>query len=306
MCSRQRSIGGGPPRAKTAHDSLSPARLLRRPMRTAAEILFHLITVKNPPPPAIPEDGFDADDRSAARFFSRFGLALDLEGKTALDIGCGTGSLCIEAARRGASRVVGIDMQLIDVARDRLRDGHAGIAQVVEFLETRGSLEEVGVETFDVVFSKDSFEHYADPESFIEVISRFLAPGGLLVIGFGPPWKAPTGGHIGYMTRVPWAHLVFPESVIMRERRRFRPDENAQQFAEIVGGLNKITLGRFRSMMASSELECMHFATNVSDKFAVRIMSVLGHLPPLREFLTVNVYSVWRKPRPSVRPAPGT
>lgn len=266
--------------------------------------LFHLISAKDPSPPAIPEDGFDADDASTERFFARFGSVLELRGRTVLDIGCGTGSVCIAAARQGAGRVVGIDMQLVDVASNRLRVCHPDLAPVVEFLETRGSLEELGSETFDVIFSKDSFEHYADPERFVHVITRFLAPGGSLVIGFGPLWKAPTGGHIDYMTRLPWAHLVFPEQVIMQERRRFRPDEDAERFEDIVGGLNKITLRRFRSMMASSGLDCTYFATNVSDNPVVRVMSALGRIPPLRELLTINVYSIWRKPLAPGR-APG-
>jgi len=43
------------------------------------------------------------------------------------------------------------------------------------------------------------------------------------------------------MTPLPWAHLLFPESVIMNERKRFRPDENANKFEEVKGGLNKMT-----------------------------------------------------------------
>lgn len=265
-------------------------------MNISSERLFHLISVKNPAPSASPEAGFGSDDASTGRFFTRFGAALDLEGKRVLDVGCGTGSVCIEAARRGASRVVGIDMQLVDVARRRLREIQPSLADVVDFVETVGELGELGGETFDVIFSKDSFEHYADPERFVHVITRFLAPGGSLVIGFGPLWKAPSGGHIDYMTRVPWAHLAFPEEVIMKERRRFRPDEHAERFEDIVGGLNKITLGRFRSIMSSSGLDCAFFATNVSDKPAVRVMKTLSRIPALREFLTINVYSIWRKP----------
>jgi SAM-dependent methyltransferase len=265
-------------------------------MSVGSERLFHLISVKNPAPPMSPEAGFDSDDSSTRRFFSRFGPALDLDGKRVLDVGCGTGSTCIEAARREARRVVGIDLQLVEVARNRRRTLQPALADVIEFVETVGGLEELGGETFDVIFSKDSFEHYADPEHFVHVITRFLAPGGSLVIGFGPLWKAPFGGHIDYITRVPWAHLVFREDVVMKERRRFRPDERAERYEDIVGGLNKITLGRFRTIMSSSGLDCAFFATNVSDRPAVRVMKALSRIPAFREFLTINVYSIWRKP----------
>jgi len=58
-------------------------------------------------------------------------------------------------------------------------------------------------------------------------MKQYLKQDGLLVIGFSPLWKAPYGGHIRFMTKLPWAHLIFPEEVIMAERRRFRPDEEA-------------------------------------------------------------------------------
>jgi hypothetical protein len=89
-----------------------------------------------------------------------------------------------------------------------------------------------------MILSKDSFEHYDDPEHFITTIAERLNPGGELVIGFGPLWKSPTGGHINYMTPLPWAHLLFSENVIMAERRRFRPQENARRWSEVRGGLN--------------------------------------------------------------------
>ena len=257
--------------------------------------LFHALSVKHVSPPDA-AGGRAHDEESMRRFFDRFGDRLDLAGAVVLDVGCGTGVVCLEAARRGAARVVGVDMQLIDVARDNLCEHAVQLAETVSFVETDGSLNELGDETFDVIFSKDSFEHYADPEHFVHVITRFLTPGGSLVIGFGPLWKAPTGGHIDYITRVPWAHLVFPEKVIMQERRRFRPGENAERFEDIVGGLNKITLRRFRSIMASSGLDCAYFATNVSDHRVVRAMAVLSRIPPLRECLTINVYSIWRRP----------
>ena len=254
---------------------------------------FHAICRKEVPPPAGIDD-FATDQAAATKFFDRMGARLELSGKSVLDVGCGTGAVCIAAARLGAARVVGVDLQLIDVAREHVAAAGSGVEDRIELLETDGTLRELGGDTFDVILSKDSFEHYPDPESFVHAITRYLAPGGTFAIGFGPPWKAPTGGHIDYMTRVPWAHLLFPEHVIMEERRRFRPDDPALRFGDIVGGLNKITLARFRSLMATSGLECMFFATNVSSSRAVAAMKVIARLRPLREYFTVNVYSIWR------------
>jgi SAM-dependent methyltransferase len=143
------------------------------------------------------------------------------------------------------------------------------------------------------VLSKDTFEHVGDPEGYIAEMRRLAAPGGLIVIGFGPLWKSPFGGHIDFMTGMPWAHLLFPEGVIMQERRRFRPDEDARRFEDIKGGLNRMTLERFETIMAGSGLRCRSFATNRSDSRLVQLMKAPSALPAQREYFTSNVYGVW-------------
>jgi SAM-dependent methyltransferase len=261
-----------------------------------AETLFRLVTVRDYVPPAADEVESDYAERSVPRFLDRFDGRLDFAGKTVLDVGCGLGVLCLEAARRGAAEAVGIDIGGVEAPRRYLRERAPELADRVQFLETDASLGAVAGRQFDLVLSKDSFEHYADPESFIHPLAALVAPGGSLAIGFGPLWKSPTGGHIDFMTKFPWAHLIFPEPVIMRERRRFRPDEDARTFGEIRGGLNKMTLRRFRAIVATSGLECEYFATNVSDSRVVKLMSAISRVPPLREYFTQSVYTILRKP----------
>jgi SAM-dependent methyltransferase len=231
---------------------------------------------------------------STKRFFARFEGVLDVKGKSVLDVGAGRGEVITEAAHRGAERVVGIDIDVPEQALKMIAEDPL-TAERVALLPTDGSLLELGSETFDIVLSKDSFEHFVDPEAFVFTLARHVQPGGVLAIGFGPLWKSPMGGHIDYMTPVPWAHLVFPEEVIMDERRRFRPD-GARTFEQVPGGLNKMTLRRFQRIMASSGLEQVYFATNVGDHPAVRAMRVVSRVRPLREYFTTNIYGVWRKP----------
>jgi SAM-dependent methyltransferase len=264
-----------------------------------ASRLFHAVVRKDAVPPTYSDDEYEGtyeyDVESARRFFARLGDALDVDGKSILDIGCGGGLVCVAAAQRGATHAVGVDMQPLGLPRAKLADRFPALDGVVTLIDTDGSLREVGDRQFDVLISKDSFEHYDDPEGFITTMDRFLAPGGQFVIGFGPLWKGPTGGHIDFMTKVPWAHLIFPERVIMAERRRFRPAENADRFAEVRGGLNKMTLQRFETIMTSSGLRRRHFATNVSDSPMVKAMGLVSRVPPLREYFTANVYGIWEK-----------
>jgi len=266
--------------------------------RREAEKLFHLICVKDYESQEIDEgEHAQAGPDSARKFFGRYEVDVDLANKSVLDIGCGYGGAAIYMAQRGASRVVGIDIdgRRPDIAKSIVTLDYPHLMRIVEFKQPR----ELEDEKFDVVFSKDSFEHYADPESFIFTMMRHMREDGIMVVGFGPLWKSPYGGHIRYMTKLPWAHLLFPEKVILAERRRFRPEENATKFEEIVGGLNKMTFARYLSIVESAGLEIAYQRANASDRKLIWLCNILRRLPFLREYFTISVYSILRmKPLP--------
>jgi len=232
--------------------------------------------------------GFD----EAKEFFNRFGGRVDIAQKTILDFGCGLGSCCFYMALNGARKVVGIDIDegRISFAKSKVASEYKHLSGVVEF----GLNSDLKSEKFDIIISKDSFEHYADPENLLVTWKQHLNKGGIIAIGFGPLWKAPYGGHLGYMTKLPWAHLLFPESVIMGERKRFRPDEDARSFAEARGGLNKMTLKRCKNAIAQSDLEIEYFETNVSRRKVVRLLKILSRIPLCGDLFTQNLYTILR------------
>ena len=99
-----------------------------------------------------------------------------LEGKSALDVGCGAGLLAEPIARLGAT-VTAIDAapELIEVARDHAR------AQGLEIDYRAAAVEEIEG-TFDLVTSLEVIEHVADPQAFVAALAGRLAPGGLLIL----------------------------------------------------------------------------------------------------------------------------
>ena len=185
---------------------------------------------------------------------------MELRGKTVLDLGCGSGSTAIALGQKGAARVLGVDIRPVELARGMLETEYAELAGAVEFRQIAADGSGLGDERFDVVVSKDAFEHVGDPALHVRVIEDHVVDGGDVVIAFGPLWKSPWGSHLGFMTSVPWVHLVFPEEIMLAERRRFRPWEGEiSRLDDVPGGLNRMTLARFESVMATSGLECRRF-----------------------------------------------
>jgi 2-polyprenyl-6-hydroxyphenyl methylase/3-demethylubiquinone-9 3-methyltransferase len=99
-----------------------------------------------------------------------------LEGKTALDVGCGAGLLAEPLARLGA-KVTAIDAsaELIAVARE-----HAA-AMALEIDYRAGDVQELSGQ-FDLLTCMEVIEHVADPAAFLGALAKRLAPGGLLIL----------------------------------------------------------------------------------------------------------------------------
>ena len=99
-----------------------------------------------------------------------------LDGKIALDVGCGAGLLTEPLARLGA-RSTGIDAspEVIAVARDHARTmGLEVDYRVGEVQKLEGQ--------FDLVTAMEVIEHVADPAAFVAALANRLAPGGLLIM----------------------------------------------------------------------------------------------------------------------------
>ena len=174
-----------------------------------------------------------------------------IRDKTVVDFGCGEGAEAVEMAKRGAQRVIGIDIgdyylgRAVELAR---RVGVAGKCTFVKHTHEKA----------DVIVALDSFEHFEDPAAILRAMRDLLRDDGSVLVAFGPTWYHPLGGHI--FSPFPWAHLLFTEKALIRWRSDFNHD-GATRFSEIGEGLNRMTIRRFERIIEESPFEFAEFET---------------------------------------------
>ena len=103
--------------------------------------------------------------------------AKPLEGRAAIDVGCGAGLVCEPMARLGAD-VTGVDASAENVG---VAAAHAE-ATGLDIRYMAGELSSLNLGTFDLVTSFEVIEHVSDKAAFLSQLAAHLKPDGLLVM----------------------------------------------------------------------------------------------------------------------------
>ncbi|QHG15615.1 class I SAM-dependent methyltransferase [Nostoc sp. ATCC 53789] len=244
---------------------------------------------------------FEAQVTKSDMYWRRFGGRPDFSGKVVLEIGCGYGALCIDAAISGARRVIGLDLisSRIEFARNIVAERYSEIADRIEFhhldIDNLTTLDG----QVDFVISKDTFEHIMGIERVLLSIKRVLRQGGLLITGFSPLYYSPFGDHgyhaIGKRIRLPWAHLIIGDERVVAAYNKYHPGIECHSIYDL--GLNKLKRRDFLKSFDQSGFVIVSETTNAFEG-ASKLMPLfrfLSKIPGLEDYTTVNMYVMARK-----------
>jgi SAM-dependent methyltransferase len=223
-------------------------------------------------------------------WWERMGHEISLTGLRVIDFGCGHGALSLSAAQRGAAAVVGIDLdeRRIEFARRYLPEHYPQYAATVRF-EARdvAALDEAA--GFDVVLSKDAFEHVENLPATIAIMHRLLKPGGRLLVGFSPLFYSPFGDHGRLAPPLPWLPALLPERLVLSLASR-RHGVPIRTMADV--GLNKLTPAQFRASFPEQQWKVERILYNRSSRRLMPLLDVMRRLPGLERWFTVGIYAV--------------
>jgi len=237
---------------------------------------------------------YDEGKALISRYAEHFG---PLNGLSVLDVGCGLGGKTVAYAEEGAG-TFGVDISkkhvdaAVRFAASKGLNAHfvVGDAAALPFADR----------SFRFVVANDSMEHFSDPNRAMADLSRILEPGGKLLLFF-TPWRSPLGSHLYDYIRMPWCHLLLPESVIEEVLRMVLQKRGGRDAAagaaalmtEYRSELNRITIGRYhRIARGRAELETV-YERLLPSKF--KTLRFLTALPFIGEFFTGTVVALLRK-----------
>jgi len=226
------------------------------------------------------------------KFWSRHGGRPKLDA-TYLDVGCGHGALCLDLAKHGAKKVIGVDIDKtrIDFAQNNLKINYPELVGIVEFYEI--DLKDFDdLEQFDYIISKDSFEHIIDLGLMLDEMKKRLKSGGLIYSGFGPLYRDFYGDHKRTESIIPWGHMMRSDESIIKSLNKKR-EEPISSIYDL--GLNKLSVAEYKDLFNKSGLKTIAFKLNCSNHPILRLFNLFAKVPFLTEYFAHNIYCTLQK-----------
>lgn len=210
-----------------------------------------------------------------------------VSGKRIVDFGCGTGFQCIGLVQKYNCSVVGVESNQNTIEKAiKHAESYNTPQSKLSFVN---KISESMLNSFDIVISQNSFEHFSNPSAILDEMQKLIGESGKVLITFGPPWLSPYGSHMHFFCKVPWVNIIFSEKTVMNVRGRFRND-GATKYEDVESGLNKMTISKFEHIIKSSNLEIEYKNYN-----CIKGINCLSRIPFLREYFINHVSVILSK-----------
>lgn len=238
-------------------------------------------------------DYFNYGNIENQKFWARLNGRPDFKSKSILDFGCGHGSLCIDIANNGANSVIGIDLnkKLLKFARENLSTNYSRLSEIIKF-EEKDLLKDNFNKKFDIIVTKDTFEHSLNLPDILNKFYDLLTDGGKAYIGFGPLYNAYNGDHGRAQLKVPWMHVILSEKIIVKRYNK-KNNNKINRIEDL--GLSKYSFKDYKKIFNDSKFDIDYFITNQSDHLVGKFFNILSKINFLEEYLTFNIYCILKK-----------
>ncbi len=238
-------------------------------------------------------DYFNSELSRQKYFWDRMGGKPDLNNKTVLDFGCGHGAMSIDLAKHNPKKIVGIDLDAsyIDFAKENLEKNFPQYNEKIEFkLIDINSWE--GTEKFDYIVSKETFEHTLNLDDVLKSMDQLLKPKGKIFSGFGPLYNFFNGDHGRVFPLIPWSHLIFPKSFLIRRINR-NQKKTINSITQL--GLNMYSLEQYLKIFENSSFNIDLLKKNCSNNPSTILFKLMSKIKFLEEFFTFNIFVILSK-----------
>lgn len=161
--------------------------------------------------PPLPSYGYDPESlekRGEEQAKSILNLIPSERIKTFLELGCWDGMMSCALQHLG-NTTVAIDIRSKGFDKRAIREG-------VLFMKTDVHHLPFKDETFDLVFSYNGFEHFANPETALRESIQVVRTGGYIYLEFGPASMSPWGAHLYRQITIPYCNLLFSKNSLQK------------------------------------------------------------------------------------------